>query len=40
MLNFFEFSQVWENIEYWLVYANKVFWIDQPYFSTGIIKLS
>ena len=24
----------------WLVYANKLFWIAQPYFSTDIIKQS
>ena len=40
MLNIFEFSWVWENIESWLVYANKLFWIAQPYFSTDIIKQS
>ena len=40
MLNIFELSRVWENIESWLVYANKVFWISQPYFSTDIIKRS
>ena len=34
----FEFSRVWENVESWLVYANKLFWIAQPYFSTDIIK--
>ena len=36
MLNIFEFSQVWENIESWLVYANKLFWIAEPYFSTTL----
>ena len=40
MLNIFEFSWVWENIESWLVYANKVFKIAEPYFSTDIIKQS
>ena len=40
MLNIFEFLQVWENVESWLVYANKLFWIAQPYFSTDIIKRS
>ena len=25
MLNIFEFSRVWENVESWLVYANKIF---------------
>ena len=39
MLNIFEFLQVWENIESWLVYATKIFWITQPYFSTGIMKM-
>ena len=32
MLNIFEFSLVWENVESWLVPANKLFWIAQPYF--------
>ena len=40
MLNIFEFSRVWENVESWLVYANKLFWIAQPYFSTNTIKQS
>ena len=40
MLNIFEFSWVWENVESWLVYANKVFKIAEPYFSTDIIKQS
>ena len=40
MLNIFEFSRLWENVESWLVYANKLFWIAQPYFSTDIIKQS
>ena len=38
MLNIFEFSRVWENVESWLVYANKFFWIAQLYFSTDIIN--
>ena len=29
---------MWENLESWLVYANKLFEITQPYFSTDIIK--
>ena len=37
-LNIFEFSRAWENVETWLVYANKFFWIVQPFFSTDIIK--
>ena len=40
MLNIFEFSRVWGNVESWLVYANKLFWIAQSYFSTNIIKQS
>ena len=40
MLNIFEFSRGWENIESWLVYENKLFWIAQPYFWTAIIKQS
>ena len=40
MLSIFNFSRVWENVECWLVYANKLFWIAQPYFSTDIIKRS
>ena len=40
MLNIFEFLLVWENVESWLVYANKLFWIAQPYFSTNTIKQS
>ena len=40
MLNVFQFSRVWENIEFWLVCANKLFLIVQPYFSTDIIKRS
>ena len=40
VITFFEFSQVWENVEYWLVYANKLFWIVQPYLSTDVIKWS
>ena len=37
MLNIFEFSQMWENVESWLLYAIKRFWIAQPHFSTDII---
>ena len=40
MLNILEFSRVWDNVESWLVYANKLFWIIQPYFLTEIIKKS
>ena len=40
MVNIFEFSWVWEKVESWLVYANKLFWIAQSYFSTDIIKQS
>ena len=40
MLSIFEFSQVWENVESWLVYENKLFWIAQPCFSADIIKRS
>ena len=29
---------MWEIIESWLVYVNKLFWIAQPYFLTDIIK--
>ena len=29
---------MWENVESWLVYVNKIFWIAQQYFSNGIIK--
>ena len=36
----FEFLLVWENVKSWLVYANKLFWIAQQYFSTDIIKWS
>ena len=38
MLNIFEFSRVWENVESWSVHENKLFWIVQPYFSTNVIK--
>ena len=34
ILNIFEFSRVWENVESWLVYTNKIFRIAQPYFPT------
>ena len=40
MLNIFEFSRVRENVESWLVYENKLFWIAQQYFSTNMIKQS
>ena len=30
MLNIFECSREWENVESSLVYANKLFWIAQP----------
>ena len=40
MLNVFEFSRVRENIESWLVYANKLSWIAQSYFLNSIIKQS
>ena len=35
---FFELSRVWEYVESWLVYQNKLFWTAQPYFSANIIK--
>ena len=38
MINIFEFLRVLENAESWLVYASKLFWISQPYFSTDIIE--
>ena len=38
ILNIFEFSRVWENVEPWSVHVNKLFWIVQPYFSTDVIK--
>ena len=31
--HFFEFSQVWENLESWMVYANKLLWIAGIYNS-------
>ena len=31
---------MWGNVESRLVYANKLFWIAQSYFSTDIIKRS
>ena len=40
MLNIFEFSLVWRNVVSWLVYANKLVWIVQPYSSTDITKRS
>ena len=36
----FEFSRVWENLEYWLVFANKLYWIAQPYFSNNLLTQS
>ena len=39
-LKIFEFSRVSENVESWLVYANKLFWTVQPYFSNDKIKES
>ena len=36
----FEFSLVWRNVVSWLVYANKLIWIVQPYSSTDITKRS
>ena len=33
MVNIFELSGMWENVESWLVYAKKLFWIAWPYFS-------
>ena len=38
MFNIFEFSRVWENVESWLVYADKFCWIVQSYFLIYIIK--
>ena len=45
MLNIFEFSLVLGNVEPWLVYPNKLFWIAQPTelpksTSTGMMKQS
>ena len=40
VLNIFELSRVWENVESWLVFPTKLFWIAQPYFLTDIIKQS
>ena len=40
MLSIFKFLQVWEYVESWLVYANNLFWIAQPYLSTYIIQVS
>ena len=39
MLNIFEFLRVWENVESWLVFANKLFRTAQPYFLTDIMLL-
>ena len=39
ILNIFVFSRVWENVEPWIVSANKPFRIEKSsYFSTDIIK--
>ena len=32
------FSRMFENVESWLVYAETLFWIFQPYFSSDIIN--
>ena len=40
MLNIFEFSREWENVESWLVYTNTLFWIAQPYLSIDLMKRS
>ena len=40
VLNISGFLRVWENVESWLIFADKLFWIAQPYFSTFIIKPS
>ena len=40
MLHIFELPRVWENVESWLFYVNKLFWIAQPYFSSDMIKRS
>ena len=37
-LKIFEFSRLRENVEIWLVFANKLFWITQSYFSNDIMK--
>ena len=39
MLNIFGFSQVWNYLESWLVYAAKFSWIAQPYISNDIYQL-
>ena len=38
MLNIFELSRVWENVESWLVYASELLWLAQPRYSNNIIK--
>ena len=38
MLNIFDLSPVWQNVESWTDYPNKVFWIVEPYISTDVIK--
>ena len=40
MFNIFEFSWVLQNVEAGLLYANKGFWIAEPYFLTDTIKRS
>ena len=37
-VNYFEALGVWQNVESWLVYANKLVWIAQPYLLTETIK--
>ena len=38
MLNTFEILRVFENVESWLVYAETLFWIVQPYFFSDMIN--
>ena len=40
MLNIFEFSRMWKNVESWLLDENKCLWTALPFLSTGIIKRS
>ena len=40
MLDIFEFSHVWENVEFCLVSENKLSSIAHPHFSTNIIQQS
>ena len=35
-VDIFESLRLWENVESWLVSANKLFWIVQLYFSTNM----